>query len=151
MIAQFGKRSIAFLLAIIMVFSLVPVQAFAAETDEHDHDHDSEIVATPTETVPLETEHEHVFVAGEVIAPTCGALGHTVYACECGATENRDTVAATGEHVYVATIYEPTATEQGFTEHICTGCGDSYRIMRPPSPQWKANCCSSCGRTLLPL
>ena len=36
MIAKFGKRSISFLLAVAMLFSMVPVQAFATEDHEEE-------------------------------------------------------------------------------------------------------------------
>ena len=30
-------------------------------------------------------------------------------------------------HVYESTVVAPTCEKQGYTEHTCTGCGDSYR------------------------
>ena len=52
------------------------------------------------ETIPA-TGHSFT-VQGETVAPTCIAAGYTVYGCAnegCEETENRDEVAATGEHV----------------------------------------------------
>ena len=66
------KRIVSFLLALIMTFSLVPVQVFAAETGDGSHDHTEE------------AEHVHVYVAGEPVAPTEEAQGYTVYTCTCG-------------------------------------------------------------------
>ena len=51
--------------------------------------------------------HVCEFVAGTPVAPTCTAVGYTPYTCTCGASENRDEVAATG-HNYV--------------EGICSAC-----------------------------
>ena len=56
----YGKRLLSFLLAMVMVFSLVPVQAFATES-EHDHDHEhteeTQVETEPqAETEPEETE-----------------------------------------------------------------------------------------------
>ena len=43
---------------------------------------------------------DHTWVKGETTAPTCEAEGYTVYTCsECGKSENRDKVPATG-HAY---------------------------------------------------
>ena len=47
MTANFTKRCLSFLLAMLMVFSLLPVNALAAEEDTHDHDH-SAVEGTPT-------------------------------------------------------------------------------------------------------
>ena len=47
---SFLSRSVAMLLALVMIIGLVPVQIFATETDhEHDHDHEvtGEIVTEP--------------------------------------------------------------------------------------------------------
>lgn len=35
-------------------------------------------------------------------------------------------VGALVEHSYIAVVTEPTCTEQGYTTHTCTNCGDSY-------------------------
>ena len=155
MLSNFGKRTFAFLLAVVMVFSMLPVQAFATETGEdlHDHDHDHE------------EEHVHVYVAGEPVAATCGAAGYTVYTCSCGDSYVGDEVPATGEHSFVAgepvaptctqqgyipytcacgaaenrdetdalghdyqsEVVEPTAEAQGYTQYTCASCGDSYQ------------------------
>ena len=53
MTVNFTKRCFSFLLAMIMVFSLLPVNALAAEED-HDHDHGT-TESTPTESVVVET------------------------------------------------------------------------------------------------
>lgn len=31
------------------------------------------------------------------------------------------------EHSYGTEVFAPTCTEQGYTLHTCTGCGDSYK------------------------
>ena len=74
------KRIVSFLLALIMTFSLVPVQVFAAETGDGSHDHTEE------------AEHVHVYVAGEPVAPTEEAQGYTVYTCTCGDSYEADFV-----------------------------------------------------------
>lgn len=32
------------------------------------------------------------------------------------------------EHTYETEVVAPTCTEQGYTLHTCTGCGDSYLV-----------------------
>jgi len=55
MIAQYGKRALSLFLAIIMIFSAVPVQAFAAE-DEHDHEHQAEDIVVASEQTEVSAE-----------------------------------------------------------------------------------------------
>ena len=52
MIAQYGKRALSFFLAMVMILSAVPVQAFATEEDLH-ADHDHEIVAEREQVIQL--------------------------------------------------------------------------------------------------
>ena len=62
MLRNYAKRSLAFLMALIMVFSLVPGSVFATdapaeEVHDHDHDHDhqdevTEVTEATTPTVP---------------------------------------------------------------------------------------------------
>ena len=72
------------------------------------------------------TTQDHVcnFVAGETTAPTCTEAGYTTYTCACGATENRDPVAALG-HSHTSSVTNPTCTEAGYTTFTCN-CGDTY-------------------------
>ena len=122
MFKDYGKRALSFLLALVMTFSMIPSQVFATELEgDHDHDHDENGQCL------IDPVHEHNFVAGDVIPATCGEAGYTVYTCDgCGAVENRDEVAATGEHVYEDEVIAPQVGVQGYTKHTCVGCGDSY-------------------------
>ena len=47
------KKCLSLVLALVMIFSLVPVQAFAAEDAGHDHTEDSTIIAEPVITDPV--------------------------------------------------------------------------------------------------
>ena len=69
------------------------------------------------------TTESHVceFVAGETVAPTCTEAGYTVYNCTCGATENRDEVAATG-HEEVEETEPATCTTAGAVKVVCANC-----------------------------
>lgn len=62
----------------------------------------------------------------EVTAPTCTAMGYTVYTCaDCGDSYTADFTDKT-EHSYNAVVTAPTCTEHGFTTYTCSTCGDSY-------------------------
>ena len=78
---------------------------------------------TYTEDIPAVG---HNMEAGETVAPTCTEAGYTVYTCanDCGTTENRDEVTATG-HDYDTVVTAPTCTEAGYTTYTCA-CGDTY-------------------------
>ena len=52
MIAQYGKRALSFFLAMIMILSVVPVQAYAEEI----HDHQDEGIVVTSEPVEAPTE-----------------------------------------------------------------------------------------------
>ena len=123
-----AKRGLSFLLALAMVFTMLPVQAFATEEEPLDHEHCEVCGQHDCICPPEEPEHVCEFLAGEVVEPTCGAAGYTVYTCGgCGAVENRDEVPATGAHTYVDAVVGPTETEQGYTAHTCSVCGHSYQ------------------------
>ena len=80
-----------------------------------------------TDTIP-HTPGE-VQVENEVAA-TCtekGSYDNVTYCTECGAEASRETVETeTIPHTYSPVVTEPTCTEQGYTTHTCTVCGDSY-------------------------
>ena len=59
-------------------------------------------------------------------AATCTANGEKIYTCNhCGSTKT-EKIKATG-HKYTETVVAPTSTEQGYTLHICSVCGHSYK------------------------
>ena len=67
MITQFGKRTLSLLLALIMILSAVPFQAFAEESHEHPDESivaTSETAETPEETLE-ETPEEILADSGE--------------------------------------------------------------------------------------
>ncbi len=108
------KKCLSLFLAVLMLVGMVPVNALAVDEPEHVHGED------------CDHDHEHTFVAGETVAPTCTVGGYTLYSCQCGASEQRDEVAAAG-HSYVDTVIAPTAEAQGYTEYVCSVCNDTYR------------------------
>ena len=72
--------------------------------------------------------HEHDFQEKEVVtAPTCDVAGKTLYACECGATEERE-VAATGHTGGEVATKEPTCRDDGYKYKVCSVCNAEYDI-----------------------
>ena len=62
----------------------------------------------------------------EIVAPTCTAMGHTIYTCaDCGDSYTAD-YTDKAEHSYTANVTAPTCTEHGFTTFTCSVCGDEY-------------------------
>ena len=61
-----------------------------------------------------------------VIAPTCTAMGYTVYTCsDCGDSYTAD-FTDKAEHDCNAVVTSPTCTAHGFTTYTCSVCGDEY-------------------------
>lgn len=79
-------------------------------------------------TAVWECLHENTEAEGAV-APTCTDTGLTgvVTCADCGTVIIPESleVPALG-HDYNAVVTEPACTEQGYTTHTCTRCGDSY-------------------------
>ena len=81
----------------------------------------------------------HNFGAWTVIKnATCTEKGSKTRKCQnCSHTETAD-IAATG-HKYTEKVISPTETENGYTLHTCSVCGDSYQSditdpLGPPDP-----------------
>ena len=65
---------------------------------------------------------EWVYIA----VPSCQSSGERVRYCSVCENVESEVLPAT-DHLYCENVYEPTCTEQGYTEHVCSYCGDSYR------------------------
>ena len=83
----------------------------------------SSSASVPESTIPsVSVHHCDYTIKGETHAPTCDALGYTVYACVCGQTDFKDYVPAL-EHIYSEyTVIAPTCTEEGWSERSCSRC-----------------------------
>ena len=81
-------------------------------------------ICTVCETVlALPTGHHY---DTEVIAPTCTAMGYTIYTCsDCGDSYTAN-FTDKAEHSYTANVTAPTCTEHGFTTYTCSVCSDEY-------------------------
>lgn len=61
-----------------------------------------------------------------VIAPTCTAMGYTVYLCrDCGDTYTGDYTDKAAHH-YHTVVTQPTCTSSGYTTYTCENCGNEY-------------------------
>lgn len=61
-----------------------------------------------------------------VIAPTCTAMGYSVFECtECGDSYTGN-YTDKAEHDYNTVVTAPTCTEHGFTTYSCKNCDDEY-------------------------
>jgi uncharacterized Zn finger protein len=58
-------------------------------------------------------------------AATCTEDGSKHRKCEACGHEETEVITTPG-HQYESVVTHPTATEQGYTTHTCSGCGDSY-------------------------
>jgi len=105
--------------------------------------------------------HEHTYT-DEVIPASCVARGYTVHRCACG-YEYKDSYTNLAEHKYAhKTTKEPTCTTSGYTEEVCSVCGDKkvnnipakghtfgkWIEKTPPTcivPGKKIRQCSECG------
>ena len=65
---------------------------------------------------------EWVYIA----VPSCQSSGERVRYCSVCENVESEVLPAT-DHLYCENVYEPTCTEQGYTEYVCSCCGDSYR------------------------
>ena len=68
----------------------------------------------------------HDLIHHDAVAPTCTEIGWDAYdtCSRCDYTTYVE-IPATG-HTYESVVTAPTYTEQGYTTHTCTVCGDSY-------------------------
>lgn len=70
---------------------------------------------------------EHKWNDGEItLEPKCGIAGERELTCsECGATKIESVTAL--EHDYKTTVVPSTCKDKGYTEHVCSRCGDNYK------------------------
>lgn len=125
----------------------------AKDTDENSKDR-----VKPIKINPL---HEHIYT-DEIFPASCVARGYTIHRCACG-YEYKDNYTRLAEHKYAhKTTKEPTCTTSGYTEEVCSVCGDKkvnsipakghtfgkWIEKTPPTcivPGKKIRQCSECG------
>ena len=68
----------------------------------------------------------HTYGVWEIVQiPNCSSSGFREKVCSCGDSQSEE-ISANGEHGYIANVVAPTKTNDGYTEHICQYCDDSY-------------------------
>ena len=71
--------------------------------------------------------HSEVTIPGKEATCTTDGLTEGRKCSVCGTvTVKQEVIKATG-HDYKSTVTAPTCTEQGYTTHTCTRCGDTYK------------------------
>ncbi len=65
-----------------------------------------------------------------IVPATCVAAGEKLIYCTDCDYSIKEGISALG-HDYALTIFAPTCTEQGYTEHVCKVCGHSYKDCYP--------------------
>lgn len=70
----------------------------------------------------------HDWVDVDAVPATC-VPGHTAYryCARCNETEGYEEIPAAAEHDYVEQVVAPSGERRGYTDHVCSVCGDSYR------------------------
>ncbi|MDD6211960.1 MAG: hypothetical protein PUB22_02255 [Clostridiales bacterium] len=99
-----------------------------------------------TVTVPATGEHNYV-TEQERVEATCSEDGYVTMACDCGLTET--IILPASSHSYESVVTDPTCTEQGFTTHTCSFCGDSYvdTYVDATGHTFENGVCIECGTT----
>ncbi|MBO5306067.1 MAG: hypothetical protein J6B12_04825, partial [Clostridia bacterium] len=127
------KKLTAWLLACLMVVSLISTSVAASDVHEHDYTTETIIREADCDTrgivkltcdcgnssyAQIDFTHDY---AEETVAPTCGEAGKTVYTCACGDTYEEE-IPATGEHSMEDTILDATCTEPEKVGEVCSVC-----------------------------
>ena len=79
------------------------------------------------ETIPAVGTY-HVAVVDEKVAPTCTQTGLTegMHCYLCGAVIIQQEILPATGHNYAQTVVSPGEGKEGYIQHSCQGCGDSY-------------------------
>lgn len=73
----------------------------------------------------LSQDHTHSYQSTVTEEPTCAAQGIRAYLCSCGSKYTEAIPKL--DHTYIASTVSPTCRSEGYVEHICSKCGQSYR------------------------
>lgn len=116
------KRFLSMVIAMAMVLSCVPVQAFAEEC-----------------------AHSYESVVTE---PTCTEDGFTTYTCSlCGDSYTEPGVAAAGHDYQESEMVEATCADAGGVTCVCSVCGDTQLTEIPATEEhtYEDGACTVCG------
>ncbi len=76
-------------------------------------------------------DHECSYTSSVTKTATCTVAGIRTFSCLCGKTYT-ESIHVLG-HSYKSTVTPPTCTEEGYTKHICSRCGNSYTDGKTPA------------------
>ncbi len=80
-----------------------------------------------TYTETIKATGKHSYTSSVTKTATCGTDGVRTYTCgTCGKTYT-EAIKATGKHNYVDTVVPAEYYDDGYTQHDCTVCGNSYK------------------------
>jgi len=108
-------------------------------------------ICTVCETV-LELPTGHSYFES-VVAPTCEAMGYSVFTCDCGDTYTAN-FTDKADHDFEKTVTEPTCTEMGHTHYDCVNCDYEFdadytdKIPHDYKAEITAPSCSAFGFTV---
>ena len=72
-----------------------------------------------------DTSHEHSYGEWKIVEEaSCTKTGLKESFCECGDKKSEEIALA--DHNYVSAVTDPTCTDNGYTTHTCSVCGDTY-------------------------
>ncbi len=92
--------------------------------------------------------HTHVYEVTETTDYTCTTDGSATYTCACGDSYTEVLPAA---HRYEGTTVPPTCTMMGYTDYVCSRCGNSYTEYANATGHLDKNgdsVCDICGASL---
>jgi len=143
------KRIFVMMLACLMLLSVVPFSAFAAEAD-HEHAEDCQHTCPGSDkehSLELSTDPKAI----ETVEGNCGEYGYTVYQCECGKTFAADFVKSENDaHKWVETAakVESTCTKTGKeAAYECSECGATKggKTIAVKAHAYENGKCKDCG------
>lgn len=70
-------------------------------------------------------DHTHSYQSTVTDPPTCATQGIRTYLCSCGSKYTEAIPKL--DHTFTASTVSPTCRSEGYVEHVCTKCGQSYR------------------------
>lgn len=75
---------------------------------------------------PLTQPHQHQYMLVKKLEANCIEKGCSLYRCDCGDEFYGNYTAVFGDHAFVSREVAPTHTTEGYTEHRCSICDETY-------------------------
>ncbi len=136
------KKTLSMVLALVMVLGMVPVSAFATETEPVEHVHDYQSAVTAEAGCTTEGVMTYTCSCEDSYTEAIPAKGHSYEngLCACGATEPVE-----HSHDYQSAVTtEAGCTTEGVMTYTCS-CEDSYTEAIPAKGHSYENGLCACG------